>query len=96
MKLTGIIIVGVVAIVVVASNTVMRRKGYSIPGKTAVRCSKGHLFTTTWVEGVSLIAVRLGPFTRFQYCPVGKHWAIVRPVKDQDLSDADRKALLLS
>jgi hypothetical protein len=41
-----------------------------------VRCSAGHLFTTIWVPLGSLKAVRLG-FKRYQYCPVGRHWAMV-------------------
>jgi hypothetical protein len=43
---------------------------------TAVRCSAGHFFTTIWIPGGSLKAVRLGS-TRYQYCPVGHHWATV-------------------
>lgn len=78
---------------VIAINVAMRRKGYSIPGKTAVRCSDGHLFTTTWIEGGSLKAVRLGPLLRYQRCPIGDHWALIRPVKDADLTDEDRQAL---
>jgi hypothetical protein len=34
--------------------------------------------------------VRLG-WLRFQYCPVGDHWTLVRPVKDQDLSEDQRQ-----
>jgi hypothetical protein len=86
-----IVIVGVLAVVVVGLNVAVRRKGYSIPGKTVLRCSKGHLFTTTWIEGGSLKAVRLGLLTRYQRCPVGKHWAIVHPVKDEDLTDDERR-----
>jgi hypothetical protein len=86
-----IIVLIVLAICTVIVNVVVRRKGYSIPGKTVVRCSKGHLFTTAWVEGGSLKAVRLGPLTRFQRCPVGNHWAIVHPVKNEDLTDEDRR-----
>lgn len=71
----------------------MRHKGYAIPGRAAVRCSKGHLFRTTWIEGGSLKAIRLGPVRRFQRCPVGRHWALVRPVKERDLTDEDRRAL---
>lgn len=84
-----VLIVGLFAIL----NVVMRRKGYSIPGKTVVRCSKGHLFMTTWIEGGSLRAIRLGPYTRYQHCPVGKHWAIIHPVKVQDLTSEDRQKL---
>jgi hypothetical protein len=87
----GVIVVVVVVLVVVGLNLGMRKKGYSIPGRTVVRCSKGHLFTTVWIEGASLKAVRLGPRTRFQHCPVGKHWAIVHPVKDAELTDEGRR-----
>jgi hypothetical protein len=89
---TGIAVAGA-AVVVVAANIVMRRKGYSIPGRTVVRCSKGHLFRTTWIEGASFKAVRLGPTRRFRYCPPGKHWAIIRPVREHDLTDEDQRAL---
>ena len=59
-------------------------------GNTIVRCRKGHLFSTIWIPGASLKAVRLGWF-RFQYCPVGEHWTLVRPVRDQDLSEDQRR-----
>jgi len=91
--IVAIVVLVVVAITVVAINVVVRRKGYSIPGRTVVRCSKGHLFETTWVEGGSLKAVRLGPLKRYQRCPVGKHWAIVRPVKEDDLTDEERRTV---
>jgi hypothetical protein len=89
----AVVVIAVVVAVVIILNVVMRRKGYSIPGKTVVRCSKGHLFKTIWIEGGSLKAIRLGPTTRFQYCPIGKHWAIVHPVKNQDLTSEDSKSL---
>lgn len=53
-----------------------------------VRCSAGHLFTTIWVPFGSLKALRLG-FKRYQYCPVGKHWAMVSVVKDEPENRAD-------
>jgi hypothetical protein len=87
----AIVLLALVAITVVVVNVRVRREGYSIPGKTVVRCSKGHLFRTTWIEGGSLKAVRLGPHTRFQYCPVGKHWATIHPVKDAELTDEERR-----
>ena len=85
------VILVVVAVSVAVMNVAARRKGYSIPGKTVVRCSKGHLFTTTWIEGRSFTTVRLGPFTRYQRCPVGKHWSVVHPVKERDLTEEDRR-----
>lgn len=50
-----------------------------------VRCDAGHLFTTNWMPWVSLKAVRLGS-RRWQQCPVGRHWAWVRPVVPGALS----------
>jgi hypothetical protein len=41
-----------------------------------VRCSAGHVYTTIWVPLGSIKAVRLG-WKRWQYCPVGHHWATV-------------------
>jgi len=55
-----------------------------------VRCRDGHLFTTIWVPGVSFKAIRLG-WTRLQRCPVGKHWTLVTPVRDSDLTDEERR-----
>ena len=54
-----------------------------------MRCRRGHLFSTLWVPGASLKAVRLG-WARYQYCPVGRHWSLVVPVKDADLTPAER------
>jgi hypothetical protein len=34
--------------------------------------------------------VRLG-WARLQYCPVGRHWTLVTPVKDSDLSDEEKR-----
>ena len=87
-----LIVVLVVVVAVVVLNVAMRRAGYSIPGRTVVRCGRGHLFTTTWIEGGSLKAIRLGPRTRYQRCPVGRHWGIVHPVKPEDLTEEERRA----
>ncbi len=86
-------VVLIVGIVVVALNTWARRAGYSIPGRSPVRCSKGHLFLTTWVMGGSLTKVRLGPLTRWGRCPVGHHWTTMHPVKDDELTDEERTSL---
>jgi hypothetical protein len=79
----------VIALIVVAT-IILRRRGYGVGGNTVVRCRSGHLFTTIWVPGASLKAVRLG-WKRFQYCPVGRHWTLVTPVKGSDLSDEERR-----
>lgn len=79
-----------VAVIVVIGLFYMNRT-YSGPrGETIVRCRSGHLYTTVWVPFVSLKAIRLG-LVRFQYCPVGKHWSLVVPVRASDLSDEDRQ-----
>ena len=68
-----------------------RKRGYSgMAGDTIVRCSQGHLFTTVWIVGSSVKAVRLGP-KRYQRCPVCGKWRVVVPVADDELSDEDRR-----
>jgi hypothetical protein len=74
----------------VVGTLIARRLGYKIGGHTVVRCREGHVFTTIWIPGVSLKAVRLG-WARFQRCPVGGHWSIVTPVRDVDLTVEDRR-----
>jgi hypothetical protein len=59
-------------------------------GDLIVRCRRGHLFTTLWIPGVSVKALRLG-WTRFQRCPVGNHWTLVTPVRDRELTDKERR-----
>jgi hypothetical protein len=81
-------VVAVLAVGTVAA----RRSGYSGMGRnTIVRCRAGHLFTTIWIPGASLKSVRLGP-ARLQRCPVGKHWSLVVPVRDSQLSDEEKQA----
>lgn len=68
----------------------MRLRGYRIGGKLIVRCRKGHLFTTIWLPGASFKAIRLG-WWRIQRCPVGKHWSVVTPVKESELSEDEKR-----
>jgi len=74
----------------VAGTVVARRLGYGVGGNAVVRCREGHLFTTIWIPGASLKAVRLG-WGRLQYCPVGRHWSVVTPVRAADLTEAERQ-----
>jgi hypothetical protein len=46
------------------------------------------LFTTIWSPGASIKALKLG-WARFQYCPVGKLWTLVKPVRQGDLTDEE-------
>lgn len=59
-------------------------------GRIVVRCRQGHLFTSLWIPGVSLKSLRLG-YWRLERCPVGHHWSVVTPMRDSDLSDAERR-----
>lgn len=86
----AIIVLVVIVVLVVGTTLVGKRRGYKMGGGTVVRCRKGHLFTTIWVPGVSLKAVRLG-WVRLQRCPVGNHWSLVTPIKDADLTDEVRR-----
>ncbi|MGD0085223.1 MAG: hypothetical protein ABSD78_18850 [Acidimicrobiales bacterium] len=75
---------------IVGGTLVARLLGYKLGGNVVVRCRKGHLFTTIWIPGVKLKALDLG-WARLQRCPVGKHWTLVTPVKDSDLTDEERR-----
>jgi hypothetical protein len=75
---------------VLSEPVAMKLRGYRLGGNLVVRCRKGHLFTTIWIPGVSLKSLRLG-WWRFQLCPVGKHWSIVTPVKEAELTEDDRR-----
>lgn len=95
---TGAVVALVIAFAAVFVYVIARmgaaagqKRGYSgMGGDTIVRCSQGHLFTTTWIVGSSFKAVRLG-YKRYQRCPVCKKWRIVVPVRDDELTDEDRR-----
>jgi hypothetical protein len=89
MKLTRPQRLAVAVVLLIIGTVVARRLGYKIGGRTVVRCRQGHLFTTIWIPGVSLKAIRLG-FFRLQRCPVGNHWSLVVPVRDADLTPMQR------
>jgi hypothetical protein len=69
--------------------SLMRLRGYPIGGNIVVRCRRGHVFRTLWIPGVSVKAIRLG-WLRVQRCPVGRHWSVVSPVRESDLSARER------
>jgi hypothetical protein len=89
MSQEAITVLAVIVVLVVGATLVAQRRGYKVDANAVVRCRKGHLFTTIWVPGVSLKAVRLG-WVRLQHCPVGNHWTVVTPIKDADLTDEER------
>jgi hypothetical protein len=75
------------AVAAYAVGTVIAtRQGYSFGRNTVVRCRQDHLFTTVWIPGASVKSLRLG-FWRVQWCPVGRHVDLVRPVKPGELSN---------
>jgi hypothetical protein len=61
-----------------------------IGGNVIVRCRDGHLFTTIWIPGASLKALRLGRW-RYQRCPVANHWSLVTPVRESELTDEEHR-----
>jgi hypothetical protein len=81
----------VVAASVIPEVLVLRSRGYPLAGEVVVRCREGHLYSTIWVPGASLKAVRLG-WWRFQRCPVGKHWSFVTPVTRSGLTEDEARA----
>lgn len=71
--------------------TVGRRRGFLVGLNTVVKCRRGHLFTTWWIPGASIKAVRLG-WWRLQYCPIGRHLSLVTPISTTRLSQDQRRA----
>jgi hypothetical protein len=69
----------------------VRRRSGHLGGRVIVRCRSGHLFSTLWIPGASVKAVRLGPW-RVQRCPVGRHWSVVTPVREASLSSTELDA----
>jgi hypothetical protein len=84
-----IAIAACVAAAYAVGTIVARSQGYSFGLNVVARCRQGHLFTTVWIPGASVKAVRLGLW-RVQWCPVGRHVALVHLVKDADLSESER------
>jgi len=73
----------------VGAIVIARRRGYNFGARTVVRCRRGHIFTTIWIPGASLKALRLG-WWRVQWCPIGGHWTLVAPVRTTTINDAER------
>jgi hypothetical protein len=86
----GLVVTGTVIAAYAAGTVIAVKRGYSFGRNVPVRCRAGHLFTTVWIPGASVKSLRLGLW-RLQWCPVGKHVTLVHPVKDADLTDADRE-----
>lgn len=84
-------ILGSVAVAYAAGTAAAVRRGYSFGRNVTVRCRQGHLFTTVWIPGASLKALRFGLW-RLQWCPVGRHIALVRIVRNADLSAEERES----
>jgi len=83
-------LVATVALAVAAEAGALWLRARRLGGNVVVRCHDGHLFTTIWVPGGSLKALRLG-WWRFQRCPVGHHWSLVTPVRESELTTDERQ-----
>jgi hypothetical protein len=75
---------------IVAEAAILRFRAGKFGGRVVVRCREGHLFTTLWIPGASVKALRLG-WVRLQRCPVDKHWGLVTPVRESELSDDEAR-----
>jgi hypothetical protein len=83
----------VIAIVVLAKVSFLTSGRYvRVNGKVIVRCGQGHVFPMTWLSLSAITAIRFGN-SRYQRCPVGNHWSVVRPVKEGDLTDQERMTI---
>ena len=81
---------GVVAAYAVGTVIAVRH-GYKFGRSVPVRCRDGHLFSTVWIPGVSVKALRFGPW-RVQWCPVGRHVTVVTLLRDADLTQDERES----
>ena len=88
--MSWLIVILAIAVLILVLNALAARRGGKTGRDVVVRCSKGHLFTTTWIAGVSLKAIRLGN-ARVQRCPVCERWTRVTRVRDSELTDEDRR-----
>jgi hypothetical protein len=75
---------------ITAFTLIARRLGYNLGLHTVVRCRQGHLFTTIWIPGVKLKELDL-LVARYQWCPAGRHWSLVVPVREARLTEAERQ-----
>jgi hypothetical protein len=84
-----------VAVPVITAAVLVKVIAWRLSGRPAlgseivVRCGRGHLFTARWSPLGSFTSIHVGS-ARYQHCPVGDHWSLVRPVKDSDLTPEDR------
>jgi hypothetical protein len=83
-----VIVAGIIA-GYLAGTVIAIRQGYTFGRDVPVRCRRGHLFSTVWIPGASVKALRLG-YWRVQWCPVGRHVDLVRLVRAADLTEAER------
>jgi hypothetical protein len=74
--------------VATGGTLIARRLGYNLGTNTLVRCRQGHVFTTVWIPGIKLKEIDL-VVARIQRCPIGHHWTLVVPVREQDLSNEE-------
>ncbi|MGN6168206.1 MAG: hypothetical protein ACTHQQ_08550 [Solirubrobacteraceae bacterium] len=83
--------VGSIAAAVFFETAALWVRSGRLGGKVIVRCREGHVFTTIWIPAASVKSLRLG-FWRVQYCPVGRNWTVVTPVREADLGKRERRS----
>lgn len=87
MVLMAVLVIG--ALWTVGSRYIRVARQTQPNGRVVVRCRDGHVFTTVWVPGLSIKAIRLG-LVRYQWCPVGQHRSFVTPVRPGQLTERQR------
>jgi len=73
------------ALIVIVPILYLTNQGKSRGKDGVVRCSRGHLYMTIWIPGVSFKGARWIN-NRYQRCPVGKHWAWTERVAKAELT----------
>ncbi len=90
-QVLALVVVVVAALLSLAAGAaVARRRGYLREGDVIVRCSRGHLFETSWLPPFSFRMLHLG-WARLQRCPVEGHLSLVRRADVSRLSSDEKK-----
>ncbi len=77
------------ALAIAADASAVWRRGYGVGGNVIVRCRDGHVYRSIWLPAASVKSLRLG-WWRIQWCPVGRHWSLVTPVRQSTLTEAEQ------
>ena len=88
-RISDLKLLAAIVVIYVVGTIIARRRGYG--GWAAAPWFAVARVTSTRRSGFRelLVLLRLG-WWRLQWCPVGRHWSLVAPVKDSELTEEDR------